>query len=945
MHSLYFRACLFLLVLLGLFAPSMANADLGMPTNMSVNPVATAKYQIAWTPPPNSTANFVTLTNGSITYQIRTTSSTITTFFSRPGTWTIDVQGRTATELSPPASVTVNVSVPAPTTAPTGVVAKPQTGGIDLNWNPGAITDTLRISWVDPVTNQPRQLLTKSVFLALRGLQNNTPYTFSLAWTNSNGTGPATTISSTPLTTQLSVVTVPTATALSNTSAQVNWPSVPGATFYAIYAGPSADYAMLKATARPRITLSTSIVLSPITTGWYAFILPGNLNGLTQVIPDPIPLPTILPPTSAPTITATPGVLSAAIGWSTVPGATNYATYWNVGAFNQSIASMTTAATSPLVLTGLTANLQYNVAVRGTNAGGNGPLSTPATLTPFSAQTARSFQYLAGGYEHSLFLRPYGAIAAVGGNGYGQLGDGTTTQRLTPVNIPGISQMVAVAAGHHFSMALKDDGTVWTWGRNDYGQLGDGTLTQRTSPYQIPGLTNVIAISAGSNHAIALQANGTVWGWGSNQYNQINGSATATYLTPVQISGLPTIISIAAGAGGGMALQDNGTVWAWGANSSGNLGVGDTNFYANPVQVIGLTNIVSIAATGWHSLALKDDGTVWSWGWNGYGQIGDNTTTTRLAPVQTSGLSQIVEIAAGAAHCLALDATGQIWAWGLNHVGQVGDGTTTTPRLTPIKVYKNAKVSDMSRGVEMYHSMAMLNDWTVVTWGWGYYGQLANGYAGYNSSWPTPVSTSIFPPLPQMIVTSDSQQTVITYSPIPGATNYTLKYMPSPYQEGQAVSIPNVPPTVILPGNPAGTPYSYKVSGSNLAAPEESNALPMVELPASTYQVSSSSSGTFQVPSDMYNSQYAKLEGNPAFVPGGTGINPSCANDNSGYVYDWSIGPYPNANYMVLYFQGPPVANTVARIGSPSFSANNVVYGYYLCHIAGREGSATRVTS
>ena len=82
---------------------------------------------------------------------------------------------------------------------------------------------------------------------------------------------------------------------------------------------------------------------------------------------------------------------------------------------------------------------------------------------------------IAGGYDHSLFLKSSGSQWAMGDNGDGQLGDGTYNNPSRPEQIVA-SNVTAVAAGGFHSLFLKSDGSLWAMGENDDGQLGDGTF-------------------------------------------------------------------------------------------------------------------------------------------------------------------------------------------------------------------------------------------------------------------------------------------------------------------------------------------------------------------------------------------------------------------------------------------------------------------------------------
>jgi alpha-tubulin suppressor-like RCC1 family protein len=93
--------------------------------------------------------------------------------------------------------------------------------------------------------------------------------------------------------------------------------------------------------------------------------------------------------------------------------------------------------------------------------------------------------------------------------------------------------------------------------------------------------------------------------------------------------------------------------------------------------------VQAIAGGGFHSLALLENGTVWSWGDNGRGQLGDGTLISRLAPVQVQGLPGIARsIAAGGQHSLALLDDSTVWSWGDNVGGKLGDFLFSDPIST-----------------------------------------------------------------------------------------------------------------------------------------------------------------------------------------------------------------------------------------------------------------------
>lgn len=86
-----------------------------------------------------------------------------------------------------------------------------------------------------------------------------------------------------------------------------------------------------------------------------------------------------------------------------------------------------------------------------------------------------------------------------------------------------------------------------------------------------------------------------------------------------------------------------------------------------------LSNIVAIAAGGTHALALTNDGRIFAWGSNGSGQLGLGTTTaTYTSPVEVTAVTGVVAIGAGANHSLAVLGDGRLFTWGANSSGQLG---------------------------------------------------------------------------------------------------------------------------------------------------------------------------------------------------------------------------------------------------------------------------------
>jgi alpha-tubulin suppressor-like RCC1 family protein len=298
---------------------------------------------------------------------------------------------------------------------------------------------------------------------------------------------------------------------------------------------------------------------------------------------------------------------------------------------------------------------------------------------------------------------------------------------------------------------------IYTWGYGGWGELGRTPKSEMDAhPVVVPlppdcPTGRVTAIATGQYTCLVLLDGGEVWNWGSTFYGQLGAGPLATGLAyssePVRVKATGTDgapIKATAIAGGGwhsLAMKDDGTVWAWGYNFQGQLG-DHSNANSNvPVQVVDNDRhpikAKAIAGGSYHSLAATPgDGTVWAWGRNDYGQLGNGSTTPSNVALQVlkDGKALKAEaIAGGGWHSLALLEDGTVMAWGSNYYGQLGNGSTTDSHV-PVKVQgipavreDGTLVKGTAIAADGHNSLALLDDGTVWAWGWNNYGQLGDG--------------------------------------------------------------------------------------------------------------------------------------------------------------------------------------------------------------------------
>ncbi len=408
---------------------------------------------------------------------------------------------------------------------------------------------------------------------------------------------------------------------------------------------------------------------------------------------------------------------------------------------------------------------------------GNG--SNFDSKVPVQVSNISSALAIAAGDDHGVALLADGNVNSWGDNSYGQLGDGTSSDSNIPLLVASFSNGKTVSAGRYHSTALKNDGTVWSWGRNNYGQLGDNSFIDRSSPVQATGVTDAVDLgengwhsilvnedgqicasgynfsgqvgdgttvnrdeytcqnafeavvqnrftSGGYYHSVAIKVNsGRAYAWGRNNNGQLGNGSFTDSPTPVLVNTVTNVLSVATGAYHNFAIRDNGELWAWGHSGDGKLGIGPTTDRNSPVQVTGVSNVIGASASVYHSAAVTADGRVYTWGDNSQGQLGDGTMIDRDTPVLVGGITNVIAVSAGLFHTMALKNDGTVWAWGWNNNGQIGDGSTTANYTTPQRV--NDIELAIGIGAGLYHSMALLNNGEVLTWGSNIVGQLGDG--------------------------------------------------------------------------------------------------------------------------------------------------------------------------------------------------------------------------
>lgn len=173
-------------------------------------------------------------------------------------------------------------------------------------------------------------------------------------------------------------------------------------------------------------------------------------------------------------------------------------------------------------------------------------------------------------------------------------------------------------------------------------------------------------------------------------------------------------------------------LYTWGANGYGQLGQGDTVTRISPVQVGTLTNWSKIDFTAYDSFSIKLDGTLWGWGANFVGSLGLGDSTSRSSPVQVGTLTTWKQVSAGLSYfALAVKNDGTLWSWGYGASGQLGLNSTTD-YSSPVQVGSLTNWLQVSAG--NYTTGAVKTDGTIWVWGANPFGNLGIGGTTTQSS-------------------------------------------------------------------------------------------------------------------------------------------------------------------------------------------------------------------
>ena len=218
-----------------------------------------------------------------------------------------------------------------------------------------------------------------------------------------------------------------------------------------------------------------------------------------------------------------------------------------------------------------------------------------------------------------------------------------------------------------------------------------------------------------------------------------------------------------AGANDTCAVLGGGSVRCWGYGGDGELGYANTSNVGDiqtPASVGPLDfgpgrTVTAISAGSFHTCALLDDGSVLCWGYGANGRLGYGNTSSVNSPASVGAVDlgpgrTAVAISAGGAHTCAILDDGSVLCWGFGFDGQLGYGnnldfgdTSAPGSHQPVDLGPRHTAKAISAGG--LHTCAILGDGTVRCWGFGFLGQLGYGDRNNIGDSSTPTVASVGP--------------------------------------------------------------------------------------------------------------------------------------------------------------------------------------------------------
>jgi alpha-tubulin suppressor-like RCC1 family protein len=188
-----------------------------------------------------------------------------------------------------------------------------------------------------------------------------------------------------------------------------------------------------------------------------------------------------------------------------------------------------------------------------------------------------------------------------------------------------------------------------------------------------------------------------------------------------------------------LILAADGQLLATGLNSNGQLGVGDT-FSRGLVHTLpGISGVTDVWSGRNASYLCKSDGSLWACGSGSFGLAGQGSSVNPVTTFRQVGTdTNWKQVSIGINHVLAVRNDGSLWSWGYGTYGELGQGSSSV-KSTPTRIGSANDWAAVAAGNE--HSLALKTTGTLWAWGRNESGRLGDGTTA-NRNLPVQIGTS-----------------------------------------------------------------------------------------------------------------------------------------------------------------------------------------------------------
>mmetsp|Transcript_29366 Transcript_29366/g.47412 ORF Transcript_29366/g.47412 Transcript_29366/m.47412 type:complete len:792 (-) Transcript_29366:878-3253(-) len=175
------------------------------------------------------------------------------------------------------------------------------------------------------------------------------------------------------------------------------------------------------------------------------------------------------------------------------------------------------------------------------------------------------------------------------------------------------------------------------------------------------------------------------------------------------------------------SFVSNGDLFTWGFGGKGQLGHGETQLHRTPKVVDALLekDIRSVSCGMNHTAALTEAGEVLTWGEGAGGRLGHMPERDCLLPVLVRELcgKMVTAVECGDFHTMALLDNGEVYSWGNGDQGQLGHGNSMS-QMVPKQISSLFGQMVIQIACGSYHSAAVTDHGVLWMWGENHWGQL-----------------------------------------------------------------------------------------------------------------------------------------------------------------------------------------------------------------------------